>query len=93
MDDLSMPDNTAKSDTAPEAKAEAASSSAKPVLTTSQAAASIEKLRNALLTGGGIGFFYALFHSLNISLARGFWWLILVSAAVFTVAIFRRRTK
>jgi hypothetical protein len=91
-----MPDNTGKSDTEPRAKAEApaASSSAKPVVATSQGEAStLEKLRNAVLTGGAIGFFYALFHSLNIPLARGFWWFVLVSAVVLIFAIFRRRTK
>jgi hypothetical protein len=91
-----MPDNTGKSATEPEAKAEATavSSSVKPVVAARQGEAStLEKLRNAVLTGGAIGFFYALFHSLNISLARGFWWFVLISAVVFIFAIFRRRTK
>jgi hypothetical protein len=93
---MPKPDNTEKSDTGPEEKAKVppASSSTKPGVATSQGEAStIEKVRNAVLTGCGIGFFYALFHSLNISLALTFWWLVLATAIVFIFATLRRRAK
>lgn len=91
-----MPDKTGKSDLEPGAKAEgpAVSATAKPIATASREEPStLEKVRNAVLIGGGIGFFYALFHSLNITLARGIWWLILAGAVLLIFAIFRRRTK
>jgi hypothetical protein len=93
---MPKPDNTEKSDTGPEEKAKVppASSSTKPGVATSQREASpIEKVRNAVLTGCGIGFFYTLFHSLNISLAPAFWWLVLASGVVLIFAILRRRAK
>jgi hypothetical protein len=86
---MSTPDNTAKSDTGLEGKTEAptASANAKPAVATRQEEFStLEKLRNAVLTGCGIGFFYALFHNLNISLKPIFWWLVLAAALVFIFA-------
>jgi hypothetical protein len=93
---MSMPDNTGKSDTEPDEKAEAptASFSAKPAVATSQGGApTIEKLRTSILIACGIGFFYALLHSLNISLTHDFWWSIIAIANVFTFVIWRRRAK
>jgi hypothetical protein len=93
---MPKPDNTRKPDTEAEEKAEVptASATAKPAVATSQERFStLEKLRNAVLTGCGIGFFYALFHSLNISSAPIFWWLVLGSALVLIFAILRRRAK
>ena len=96
QENMPKPDNTEKSDTGPGEKAEVptASSSTKPGVATSQRGAStLEKVRNAVLTGCGIGFFYALFHSLHISSAPIFWWLVLASGIVFIFAILCRRAK
>lgn len=90
------PDKPEKADTGPEEKAEipTATDSAKPAVATSQeGSATIQRLRNAVLTGCGIGFFYTVFRDLNISSTPTFWWLVLASAVVLRFAISRRRAK
>jgi hypothetical protein len=93
---MSKPDNSGKSDTKAEAKAEAPTTSppAKPAVARRQGEIStVEKIRNAILTGVTIGFFYTLFHSLHLSLTHSFWWLVSVGAVVFIVAISCRPSK
>ena len=93
---MSKPDNSGKSTDIGDASAEAptTSSPGKPVVATKQAKIStVEKIRNAILTGVSIGFFYTLFHSLHLPLAHSFWWLVSVGAVVFVIAISCWRSK
>jgi hypothetical protein len=91
---MPKPDKTEKSDTGPEERAEipTASASAKPAAATSlKGSSTIKRLRDAVLTGCGIGFFYAVFRDLNIWSVPTFWWLVSASTVVLIFAILRRR--
>jgi hypothetical protein len=93
---MPIPDNTGKSrakrqekDHVPNNPDFAKSSSA----TSQTGSATIQKVRNAILTGCCIGFFYTLFRNLNLSSAPIFWSLVVAGSVVFAFAILRRSPK